>query len=85
MEWIHSIADLWAWLTGLVGHSEAITSVMFLALTWIVAAIFFFISLLRYKLFGGHPPDEFIYYSVPALFFMVFVFGGTLAISFLTR
>lgn len=85
MEWVHSIADLWNRLTGLAGNLEVVTLLLFFALTWIVAAVFFGTSFLKFKFFGGEPPDEFISYFVPAFMFTFFVFGGLLALSIFTR
>ena len=85
MEWIHSIADFWSWLTGLFGNSEIISGVTFLVLVWIVATVFFCISFLRHKLFRGEPPDEFTSYVVPALFLTFLGFGGMLVLSSFTR
>lgn len=83
--WVHLVADQWNWLTGLVGNSESLIWLMFLVLTWMVAAIFFGISFVKFRLFGGEPPDDFMSYWVPAFIITSFIFGGILALSIFTR
>ncbi|WP_176214279.1 hypothetical protein [Roseovarius sp. A-2] len=86
LEWVHRFADTLGWAMSKadflpIGIGKGL---LFLLTLWLIASALFIFSYIRYRIFGGEPPDDFAYYSVPS-FFIILLMGGILAINLFTR
>ncbi|MGX0977578.1 hypothetical protein ACSSVY_003311 [Roseovarius sp. MBR-51] len=86
LEWVHRFADTWGWAMSKAdflpfGIGKGI---LLLLILWFIASFLFTLSYIRYRIFGGEPPDDFAYYSVPSLF-IILLLAGIMAISLFTR